>query len=176
MGPRKSVPPSKNHISIGSDSVCSAQWCAQDTDHRIQNMRRLQYLPMHAMRHKNCKKLATFSKKKSKTRAFLAQSFTSCMPLLTAPSAFGLARRRWSSHRHCHLHYLRTLNYSNFRSLRQRITSTPRLCPQTTRCSPAKPVHVALNGGVQVALEPIHDKQHSRKPSPTPGAVLVVDD
>jgi len=34
------------------------------------------------------------------------QSFTVRMPLLTATSAFGLARRRWSSAQQCYLHCL----------------------------------------------------------------------
>ena len=37
------------------------------------------------------------------------QSFTARMPLLTATSAFGLGRKRWSSPQQCYLHYLRTL-------------------------------------------------------------------
>lgn len=39
---------------------------------------------------------------------------------------------------------------------------------------PAKPVHVALYGSVQVTLEPIHHKQHSGKSSSTLAAVPVV--
>ena len=39
----------------------------------------------------------------------LVQRFTACMPLLTATSAFGLGRRRWSSHQQCYLHCLHTL-------------------------------------------------------------------
>jgi len=34
------------------------------------------------------------------------QCFTACMPLLT--SAFGLGRRRWSSHQQCYLYIVRT--------------------------------------------------------------------
>jgi len=40
-------------------------------------------------------------------RILLLISFTAHMPLLTATSAFGLGRRRWSS-RQCYLHRLRT--------------------------------------------------------------------
>ena len=36
------------------------------------------------------------------------QSFTVRMPLMTASSAFGLRRRRWSSLQQCYLHCLRT--------------------------------------------------------------------
>jgi len=39
-------------------------------------------------------------------RILLVQSFTVRMPLLTATSAFGLGRRRWSSHQQCYLHRL----------------------------------------------------------------------
>ena len=39
-------------------------------------------------------------------RILLVQSFTAHMPLLTATSAFGLGRRRWSSPRQCYLHCL----------------------------------------------------------------------
>ena len=38
----------------------------------------------------------------------LVQSFTAHMPLLTATSAFGLQRRRWSSQQ-CYLHCLSTV-------------------------------------------------------------------
>jgi len=41
-------------------------------------------------------------------RILLVQSFTARMPLLTATSAIGLGRRRWSSHQQCYLHCLRT--------------------------------------------------------------------
>ena len=37
------------------------------------------------------------------------QSFTACIPLLTATSAFRLGRRCWSSPQQCYLHCLRTL-------------------------------------------------------------------
>jgi len=40
----------------------------------------------------------------------LVQSFTARMPLLTATSAFGLGRRRWSSAQQCYLHCLSTLS------------------------------------------------------------------
>ena len=39
------------------------------------------------------------------------QSFTARIPLLTATSAFGLERRRWSSAQQCHLQCLRTFIY-----------------------------------------------------------------
>ena len=39
-------------------------------------------------------------------RILLVQSFTALTPLLTATSAFGLWRRRWSSHQQCYLHCL----------------------------------------------------------------------
>ena len=42
-------------------------------------------------------------------RISLVQSFTACMPLLTATSALGLGRRRWSSPQQCYLHCLHTL-------------------------------------------------------------------
>ena len=42
-------------------------------------------------------------------RILSVQSFTVHMPLLTAISAFGLGRRRWSSPQQCYLHCLRTL-------------------------------------------------------------------
>jgi len=38
------------------------------------------------------------------------QSFADRMPLLTATSAFGLGRRRWSSAQQCYLHRLRRPN------------------------------------------------------------------
>ena len=41
------------------------------------------------------------------------QSFTARMPLLTATSAFGLGRRRWSSPQQCYLHCLRTITSRN---------------------------------------------------------------
>ena len=41
-------------------------------------------------------------------RIFLVQSFTACMPLLMAASAFGLGRRHWSSPQQCYLHCLHT--------------------------------------------------------------------
>jgi len=39
-------------------------------------------------------------------RILLVQSFTALTALLTATSAFGLWRRRWSSHQQCYLHCL----------------------------------------------------------------------
>jgi len=42
-------------------------------------------------------------------RVLLVQSFTVCMPLLMAASAFRLRRRRWSSLQQCYLHCVRTL-------------------------------------------------------------------
>ena len=39
------------------------------------------------------------------------QSFTACMPLLTATSTFGLGRRRWSSPQQCCVRCLRTSPY-----------------------------------------------------------------
>jgi len=42
-------------------------------------------------------------------RILLVQSFTACMPLLTATSAFVLGRRCFSSVQQCYLHCLRTL-------------------------------------------------------------------
>ena len=41
-----------------------------------------------------------------KWRILVVQSFTAHMPLLTATSAFGLGRRRWSSPRQCYLQCL----------------------------------------------------------------------
>jgi len=38
-----------------------------------------------------------------------AKFFSACMPLLTATSASGLGRRRWSSPQQCYLHCLHTL-------------------------------------------------------------------
>ena len=40
----------------------------------------------------------------------LVHSFTIGMPLLVETIAFGLGRRRWSSHRQCYLHCLRTFS------------------------------------------------------------------
>jgi len=124
---------------------------------------------MHAMRHKNCKKLATFSKKKQNWSISRAK-FYFLHALADGTQCIRISEKT--------LEFSSTLSstLSPYPELLKFQKSKTRLCPQTTRCSPAKPVHVALNGGVQVALEPIHDKQHSRKPSPTPGAVLVVDD
>ena len=42
-------------------------------------------------------------------RILLVQSFTARMPFLTATSAFGLGRRRWSSPQQCYLHCLCTV-------------------------------------------------------------------
>ena len=42
-------------------------------------------------------------------RMLLVQSFTARMPLLTATSALGLGRKRWSSHQQCYLHCLRII-------------------------------------------------------------------
>jgi len=41
-------------------------------------------------------------------RILLVQSFTACMPLLTATSTFRLGRRHWSSPQQCYLHCLYT--------------------------------------------------------------------
>ena len=45
-------------------------------------------------------------------RILLVQSFTARMPLLTATSAFGLGRRRWSSPQQCYLHGLCTFKFT----------------------------------------------------------------
>ena len=42
----------------------------------------------------------------------LEQSFTACMPLLTATNAFGLGRKHWSSQR-CRLHHFIALVLSS---------------------------------------------------------------
>jgi len=39
----------------------------------------------------------------------LVQSFTACVPLLTAASTFGLRRKRWSSSQQRYLHCLCTV-------------------------------------------------------------------
>ena len=44
-------------------------------------------------------------------RILLVQSFTACMSLLTATSAFGLWRRCWSYPQQCYLHCLHAINY-----------------------------------------------------------------
>ena len=46
------------------------------------------------------------------------QSFTTYIPLLTATSAFGLGRRRWSSPQQCNLHCLCTLYHYRYSTLR----------------------------------------------------------
>ena len=42
----------------------------------------------------------------------MVQSFTACMPLMTATSTFRLGRRRWSSPQQCYLHCLHTYIYT----------------------------------------------------------------
>ena len=50
-------------------------------------------------------------------RILSVQSFTACMPLLTATSAFGSGRRCWRSPQQCYLHCLNSIQMSLYTEL-----------------------------------------------------------